>query len=148
MIRDEKTNWDLMLGSSQGTWKSSLLHNILCSSVNRVCTTVHSRHKISFELTNQGRLDTQNSLGIQVPAVQIKGLCKWRAWAQVHETWGTQISGFVWSCCGWRPDRQLFICSLVVCSVTITNANSKRQPNVDALICRGAVTRQNCNLQW
>lgn len=45
------------------------------------------------------------------------------------------------------PDRQLFICSLVVCSVTITNANSKRQPNADALVCREALTHQNCNFQ-
>ena len=31
-------------------------------------------HKISFELANQHSLDIQNSLGIQGPSAQIKGL--------------------------------------------------------------------------
>lgn len=58
-----------------------MLQNILCRAVSSVGTTGHSRHKISSELTNQDRLDVQNSLGMQVgyteqPGhVQIKGLC-------------------------------------------------------------------------
>lgn len=75
------------------------------------------------------RLDIQNSLG----------MCKLRvcAWDLRNTNQKFRLVLMSW---------QLFICSPVVCSVTITNANFKRQPNVDALICREALTHQN--LQW
>jgi len=46
----------------------------LQNSVRSVCTMVDFMHKISFELANQHSLHIQNSMGVQAPSAQIKGL--------------------------------------------------------------------------